>query len=242
LNYYEHHIGDYDQATAHLSAVEDGIYSRLIRWYMASEQALPSDVAAILRRVRAHTRDEKAAVKTVLAEFFQLHEDGYHQHRCDEEVERFKGKQAKARASADARWGAMRSASERNANASLNDDAPDMRTHSSSNANGMHRAPVPTHQSPDTNTSEPKVPRSRGSRLQPDWEPGEGGIAFAQQQGLANGKAHAELAKFRDYWCAQPGQKGVKTDWQATWRNWVRKATENHGGKPSGDDIFGGAK
>ena len=27
---------------------------------------------------------------------------------------------------------------------------------------------------------------------------------------------------FRDYWIAQPGQKGVKTDWDATWRNWVR--------------------
>lgn len=27
---------------------------------------------------------------------------------------------------------------------------------------------------------------------------------------------------FKDYWIAQPGQKGVKTDWAATWRNWVR--------------------
>jgi len=33
-----------------------------------------------------------------------------------------------------------------------------------------------------------------------------------------------ELEKFRDYWIAQPGQKGVKTDWKATWRNWVRNA------------------
>jgi hypothetical protein len=29
--------------------------------------------------------------------------------------------------------------------------------------------------------------------------------------------------EFRDYWIAQPGQKGVKTDWDATWRNWVRR-------------------
>ncbi len=28
---------------------------------------------------------------------------------------------------------------------------------------------------------------------------------------------------FRDYWIALPGQKGVKLDWMATWRNWVRK-------------------
>jgi hypothetical protein len=28
--------------------------------------------------------------------------------------------------------------------------------------------------------------------------------------------------KFKDYWIAQAGQKGVKLDWFATWRNWVR--------------------
>ncbi len=28
---------------------------------------------------------------------------------------------------------------------------------------------------------------------------------------------------FRDYWVAVPGSKGCKLDWQATWRNWVRK-------------------
>jgi len=28
--------------------------------------------------------------------------------------------------------------------------------------------------------------------------------------------------QFKDYWIAQAGQKGVKLDWFATWRNWVR--------------------
>jgi hypothetical protein len=28
--------------------------------------------------------------------------------------------------------------------------------------------------------------------------------------------------QFKDYWAAQAGQKGVKLDWDATWRNWVR--------------------
>lgn len=33
---------------------------------------------------------------------------------------------------------------------------------------------------------------------------------------------------FYDYWLAQPGQKGVKLDWLATWRNWCRN---DYGGK-----------
>lgn len=28
---------------------------------------------------------------------------------------------------------------------------------------------------------------------------------------------------FRDWWVAQPGQKGLKLDWFATWRTWVRR-------------------
>lgn len=27
---------------------------------------------------------------------------------------------------------------------------------------------------------------------------------------------------FKDYWISQPGAKGIKLDWEATWRNWVR--------------------
>ena len=74
-------------------------------------------------------------------------------------------------------------------------------------------------------------PPSRGSRLPKDWTPEPVHLAFAESLGLRNGKAAAELEKFRDYWAAQPGQKGVKTDWPATWRNWVRRAAENVGGR-----------
>jgi hypothetical protein len=34
-------------------------------------------------------------------------------------------------------------------------------------------------------------------------------------------------AKFRDYWIAQPGQRGRKSDWSATWRNWCRREADN---------------
>nr|DAV36452.1 MAG TPA: Primosomal protein 1, DNA binding, REPLICATION-DNA complex.96A [Caudoviricetes sp.] len=35
-----------------------------------------------------------------------------------------------------------------------------------------------------------------------------------------------EVERFRDYWTAQPGAKGRKTDWAATWRNWARRCQE----------------
>lgn len=54
--------------------------------------------------------------------------------------------------------------------------------------------------------------QARGIRLPDDWKPKE----YEDQT--------EELAKFRDYWIAQPGVKGRKVDWDATWRNWIRNA------------------
>lgn len=33
----------------------------------------------------------------------------------------------------------------------------------------------------------------------------------------------AESQVFLDYWRAKPGAAGVKLDWPATWRNWMRR-------------------
>ncbi|WP_443115469.1 DUF1376 domain-containing protein [Herbaspirillum seropedicae] len=89
MNYYEHHIGDYAEATAHLSFVEDAAYSRLIRKYYAQEKALPADLKAVQRLVGARSKEEREAVETVLAEFFELQDDGWHQGRCDEVIAKY---------------------------------------------------------------------------------------------------------------------------------------------------------
>jgi hypothetical protein len=33
--------------------------------------------------------------------------------------------------------------------------------------------------------------------------------------------------RFIDYWRAQPGEKGRKMDWVATWRNWLRREEDD---------------
>lgn len=116
MNYYEHHLGDYAQATAHLSFVEDSAYSRLLRKYYADEKPLPVELRAVQRLVGARSEEEREAVQVVLEEFFTLEEDGWHNKRADAEIARFNLKKEKARKSAEARWNA--NASESDANAS----------------------------------------------------------------------------------------------------------------------------
>lgn len=135
MNYYLHHIGDYAQATAHLTFVEDAAYSRMIRKYYAEERPLPSDLSAVQRLVGARTREEKSAVEAMLKEFFFLDVDGWHNKRADSEIEFYHEKSSKAAASARVRWD--KSQCERNANA--------MRTECERNAN--HK-PVTNNQEP----------------------------------------------------------------------------------------------
>lgn len=152
MNYYEHHIGDYAEATSHLSFVEDAAYSRLIRKYYATEKPLPRELAAIERLIGARSDEERAAVKIVLEEFFTLTDEGWRNKRCDEDLARYHEKRSKARRSANARWHAEPSHSERNANASKTD------------ANAMLSSP----QSPDTShqTQEGETRARDGMRTQ----------------------------------------------------------------------------
>ena len=71
----------------------------------------------------------------------------------------------------------------------------------------------------------PKKKRStRGSRLPEDWEPSQALILWALEKGITDGVIAEQTERFRDWWPAQPGQKGVKVDWDLTWKNWMRKS------------------
>lgn len=89
MNYYEHHIGDYAQATMHLSFVEDAAYCRLIRKYYATERPLTGDLKQLQRLVGARTKEEKIAVDTILEEFFYFDDGVWRNKRCDEEIAKY---------------------------------------------------------------------------------------------------------------------------------------------------------
>lgn len=79
---------------------------------------------------------------------------------------------------------------------------------------------------PETETEtetkrEGKVEIGRASRLQPDWKATDRMLAFCESERPDLNPMEIE-ATFRDYWISQPGQKGRRADWEATWRNWVR--------------------
>lgn len=87
---------------------------------------------------------------------------------------------------------------------------------------------------PEPIKKEPSVPK-KGTRIPDDFEPD---LDAAVAAGLRPERALMEAAKFKDYWKATPGAKGVKLDWPATWRNWFRSAIDRQGG-PRGSPAQG---
>jgi hypothetical protein len=89
---------------------------------------------------------------------------------------------------------------------------------------------------------EKNVDKARGSRLTPDWVlPVEWREFAKSEKGWSDSDVSAEANTFRDHWVAQSGSKAVKADWQATWRNWVRRSYRKpSSGSAQSSDLLSG--
>jgi hypothetical protein len=76
----------------------------------------------------------------------------------------------------------------------------------------------------------PSSKKAIGERLSVDWFLPMDWGEWALNEGLSKDQIRTQADTFKDYWIAQPGAKGRKTDWQATWRNWIRKSRERENG------------
>jgi hypothetical protein len=80
-----------------------------------------------------------------------------------------------------------------------------------------HPIPVPSSSSTKKRETAP-----RGTRLDPKWIPTSEDVQKIRTE-CTSIDPQREHPEFVDYWIAQPGQKGIKVDWAATWRNWMRR-------------------
>lgn len=85
---YQHHIGDFNHATRHLTRIERSIYRDLIELYYDTEQQLPDDLSWICRKIVAN--ECSTDVERLLNEFFTKTPDGWYHERCEHEIERYR--------------------------------------------------------------------------------------------------------------------------------------------------------
>lgn len=69
--------------------------------------------------------------------------------------------------------------------------------------------------------------KSRGTRIPDPFPITPEMVAWAREH--TPGIDHRAVTEaFVDYWRGVPGAKGVKLDWPATWRNWLRRERDDH--------------
>lgn len=200
MHYYQFNIADYRKDTTHLSRIEHSIYRDLIDWYYLDEAPIPLDLTTVSRRLRISSTDDERALKNVLTDFFERTTEGYVQSRIEHEIANYHhtieiaSKAGKASAEARRIKAIERALNDRSTN----------------------------HKSITNNQSKPKESCAPATRLPSSWAPSDDDTRFLESE-RPDLSLRETADSFRDYWIGIPGTKGKKTDWPATWRNWVRR-------------------
>lgn len=71
----------------------------------------------------------------------------------------------------------------------------------------------------------PTPAKKRGARITADWLPQQETIQKLTQE-FPHIDQKLEHRKFIDHWLAESGAKASKLDWEATYRNWIRRSAE----------------
>lgn len=254
MNYYERHLGDYARDTSHLSMLEHGAYNLLLDRYYATETGIPEDKAHRLACARSRDeraavdmvlsefftlRDGIWQHKRVdeIIEAYQAGGADREAKKNNENARLARHREERARLfevlrcnGVHADWNIKMKELQELVTRTCNKDLPLPETQPATAPATLATAiqePITSNQSPDTKGLKPvgaAEPRpARGSRLPADWvlSPELAEWAMTERPGFP---VVLEAAKFRDHWNAKPGQGGVKSDWDATWRNWVRNA------------------
>ena len=90
----------------------------------------------------------------------------------------------------------------------------------------------PTRPEPLATTDVVAKEQKRATRIPPDWQPSPDLLSWAALT-IPAVDVLRETPNFVDWWTAQPGAKGVKADWDATWRTWMRRQTPASSRRPS---------
>ena len=147
-------------------------------------------------------------------------EDGGRLHDWDDYGGKYGKRVQAARKAAAARWHSDDDAPASGPQCDGNANASDADSDGSASGNAEER------RGEEKKETKPSRKRSdQASRLPDGWTPEPEPDLIAAIGGQA--AADRQLAIFRDYWPAQPGAKGRKVDWQATWRNWLRRHAED---------------
>lgn len=106
-------------------------------------------------------------------------------------------------------------------------------------SNPVPSLPFPVEQQTSSVVRSAAKPRSttkKGTRIPEPFEISDE-MKEWKRENCPDVQGWPETERFVDYWRGQPGAKGVKVDWVATWRNWMRRAQDDMTGGKRGSTV-----
>lgn len=232
------YVADYLADTTRLNAAQHGAYMLLLMeiWRNGPVANVPSELAMITKTdVRTWSKD----IWPTLKRFFQTDDDGnLYQKRLLLERQKAEEISNKRREAVQQRKDRQANKPPANTQQEDNNDPTNvgsnehtralsrdnhnytssLRSEDPSLRSGGASSDASTGQAVAVATKATKT--KRACRLAENWHPTPEQIQFARDNGVDPVKT---AAVFRDYWLGVPGSRGSKLDWDATWRNWVRR-------------------
>jgi len=208
MYYYQHHIGDFIKSTSRLTDSQAMAYLRLIWLYYDKDGHVINDSEQLAFEIGSDIKTVQMIVKT----YFEVNGEYLKHSRCDKELQGYLNKSAGGKKGAESRW-------KNKVSNSIPITIP-MSTQCNPNAN---QEPITNNQEPVLSTTVAKA--TKGSRFSLQDIPEEWILFCRTERSDLNPKSVFE--GFKDYWVSVPGSKGVKLDWFATWRNWIRSQKLN---------------
>ena len=219
------YVDDFRMDTLSLAADEIGVYFTLLclAWRNGDGSVTGDmrELKIVLQRLFRdfHGLSFNRIVPKLLDRYFERREDGrFYQERVENELRKAEEISEKQSRNAKERW------AQNNKNKNLADATampPQSQLQSQEEKKDIEVA-----------ASSLRSEATKGTRLSEDWQPSPDNLRFAESEGFSASEIEREAAKFRDYWIGRAGAGGVKRDWCATWRNWIRKAKTER--KPNG--------
>ena len=204
------YVGDYLADTLDLTTEQHGAYLLLLMTMWRHDAKLPNDPAKLARIARVSAR-RWHLVWSEIQHFFYVDGDQIRNKRLDLEHQKAVSISEK-RSASGAAGGRAKALKNKDAGIANATDLP------------QHSQKSEPEEKEEANASSKK----RGSRLPADWQlPKAWGEWAVSSGGMADDDVRREADRFRDYWLGVPGQRGVKLDWLATWRNWISKAVDD---------------
>lgn len=223
MHFYSHHIGDFRAGCFNMTRLERALYRDMLDIYYDTEKPLPDSKEDVCKLLGARSDEEKEMVSEILMhKFEQIEGRGWVHERCEKEIAEYHAKADIARANGKLGGRPKKTQQEPRGNPELTGSEP--------TGNPDITGSQANHK-PLTNNHKPKEEQSaaRGTRLPQDWRPSPEDQDYCKKE-RPDLRLSEVAQNFYDYWIAQPGAKGRKADWSATWRGWVRK--ESPGNRP----------